>query len=29
MTKAPRPRTLNEWAKHMVDIATGEVEDRT
>jgi hypothetical protein len=29
MTKAPkRPRDLNEWAKRMVDIATGEVEDR-
>ena len=28
MTKAPkRPRDLNQWAKHMVDIATGEVED--
>jgi hypothetical protein len=27
--KAPkRPRDLNEWAKRMVDIATGEVEDR-
>jgi hypothetical protein len=23
-----RPRDLNEWAKRMVDIATGEVEDR-
>ena len=22
-----RPRDLNQWAKHMVDIATGEVED--
>jgi hypothetical protein len=29
MTKAPkRPRDLNQWAKRMVDIATGEVEDR-
>ena len=28
MTKAPkRPRDLNQWAKRMVDIATGEVED--
>jgi len=28
MTKAPqRPRDLNAWAKRMVDIATGEVED--
>jgi hypothetical protein len=26
--KAPkRPRDLNEWAKRMVDIATGEVDD--
>lgn len=25
MTKTPeRPRDLNEWAKRMVDIATGE-----
>ena len=23
-----RPRDLNQWAKHMVDIATGDVEDR-
>jgi hypothetical protein len=23
-----RPRDLNEWARRMVDIATGEVEDR-
>ena len=23
-----RPRDLNQWAKRMVDIATGEVEDR-
>jgi hypothetical protein len=29
MTKTPkRPRDLNAWAKRMVDIATGEVEDR-
>ncbi len=29
MTKAPkRPRDLNEWAKRMIDIATGEVDDR-
>lgn len=29
MTKTPkRPRDLNQWAKRMVDIATGEVEDR-
>ena len=29
MTKAPkRPRDLNQWAKRMVDIATGEVSDR-
>jgi hypothetical protein len=28
MTKSPtRPRDLNQWAKRMVDIATGEVED--
>jgi len=28
MPKAPqRPRDLNEWAKRMVDIATGDVED--
>ena len=28
MTKTPkRPRDLNQWAKRMVDIATGEVED--
>ena len=27
--KAPkRPRDLNEWAKRMVDIATGEATDR-
>jgi hypothetical protein len=23
-----RPRDLNQWAKRMVDIATGEVSDR-
>ena len=23
-----RPRDFNQWAKRMVDIATGEVEDR-
>lgn len=29
MTKAPkRPRDLNQWAKRMVDIATGEASDR-
>jgi hypothetical protein len=29
MTKAPkRPRDLNQWAKRMVDIATGEANDR-
>ena len=29
MTKAPeRPRDLNQWAKRVVDIATGEIEDR-
>ena len=29
MPKAPkRPRDLNQWAKRMVDIATGEVDDR-
>jgi hypothetical protein len=29
LTKTPsRPRDLNQWAKRMVDIATGEVEDR-
>ena len=28
MPKLPkRPRDLNQWAKRMVDIATGEVED--
>jgi hypothetical protein len=28
MTKAPgRPRDLNQWAKRMVDIATGDVKD--
>jgi hypothetical protein len=29
MTKPPkRPRDLNQWAKRMVDIATGAVNDR-
>jgi hypothetical protein len=29
MPKAPkRPRDLNQWAKRMVDVATGEAEDR-
>ena len=29
MTQAPkRPRDLNQWAKRMVDIATGEATDR-
>ena len=29
MTKAPkRPPDLNEWAKRMADIATGEATDR-
>ena len=29
MSKTPRrPRDLNQWAKRMVDIATGEVSDR-
>ena len=29
MTRVPkRPRDLNQWAKRMVDIATGEVSDR-
>jgi hypothetical protein len=29
VTKAPkRPRDLNQWAKRMVDIATGEATDR-
>jgi len=23
-----RPRDLNQWAKHMVDLATGEASDR-
>jgi hypothetical protein len=23
-----RPRDLNQWAKRMVDLATGEIEDR-
>lgn len=29
MTKPPkRPRDLNQWAKRMIDIATGEATDR-
>lgn len=29
MIKTPkRPRDLNQWAKRMVDIATGQIEDR-
>jgi hypothetical protein len=29
MTNSPkRPRDLNQWAKRMVDIATGAVDDR-
>jgi hypothetical protein len=29
MPKLPkRPRDLNQWAKRMVDIATGDVDDR-
>jgi len=29
MSKEPkRPRDLNQWAKRMVDIATGEADDR-
>jgi hypothetical protein len=29
MTKTPkRPRDLNQWAKRMLDIATGEASDR-
>jgi hypothetical protein len=29
MTKPPkRPRDLNQWAKRMVDIATGAASDR-
>jgi hypothetical protein len=29
VTKTPkRPRDLNQWAKRMVDIATGAVSDR-
>jgi hypothetical protein len=29
MNKPPkRPRDLNQWAKRMVDIATGEATDR-
>jgi hypothetical protein len=28
MAKTPkRPRDLNQWAKHIVDIATGEADD--
>jgi hypothetical protein len=28
MSKTPnRPRDLNQWAKRMVDIATGEIDD--
>lgn len=23
-----RPRDLNQWAKHMLDLATGEADDR-
>jgi hypothetical protein len=23
-----RPRDLNQWAKHMVDLATGQAQDR-
>ena len=30
MPKTPkRPRDLNQWAKRMVDIATGEATDRS
>jgi hypothetical protein len=25
---APRPRDLNQWAKRMVDLATGDATDR-
>jgi hypothetical protein len=29
MTNTPkRPRDLNQWARRMVDIATGEIDDR-
>jgi hypothetical protein len=29
MSKSPkRPRDLNQWAKRMVDIATGDASDR-
>jgi hypothetical protein len=29
MIKTPkRPRDLNQWAKRMVDIATGKIDDR-
>jgi len=26
--QSKRPRDLNQWAKRMVDIATGDMEDR-
>jgi hypothetical protein len=31
MPKKPpkRPRDLNQWAKHMVDLATGQAEEQT
>jgi hypothetical protein len=30
MTKLPkRPRDLNQWAKHMVDLATGAAQEPT
>jgi hypothetical protein len=30
MTKHPkRPHDLNQWAKHMVDIATGQAQDKS
>jgi hypothetical protein len=30
MAKTPkRPRDLNQWAKRMVDIATGDIDDRS
>jgi hypothetical protein len=28
LTKKKRPRDLNQWAKRMLDIAAGEVEER-
>jgi hypothetical protein len=28
ITHPKRPRDLNQWAKRMVDIATGEADDR-